>query len=456
MSASDPARKIEYLLRVILAAFVAVAVILTFWSVLRGPDLLNRDDNPRQVEAELRLQRGRIIDRDGVVLAESGGTPERVRRLYPQPAAGAAVGYYSFRYGTAGIEESYDPHLRGEPLDFWQSVERDILHRPQTGLDVRLTLDAELQATADRLLGENSGAIVLLQLPADATGAARILALASHPAYDPNRLDEQFELLMADESAPLLNRVTQGLYQPGLLTQPFFLAAAWEEGLIQLDDPVNHANRPIIINGTATYCATPPPAAATWADVLLHRCPGPMGDLADRLDLMAQTAVFSNFALTEPPSIPLQTEGGLVEPPADARLSLIGQDNLVVTPLQLGRAWAALAQDGRLPPLQLVDAVQDRTGVWQPMPPPEIAGVTAVSPETARQIHRLLPVYNDIREFSVSVLSGPAGDTNSWYLGFTSKAAPVYAVVVVLEESADVAAVERIGREMLTAVGYES
>lgn len=77
----------------------------------------------------------------------------------------------------------------------------------------------------------------------------------------------------------------QGQYQPGLVLQPFILAAALDADRIQLDGAVLNANRPVPVNGEVKRCQTTPPEDATWADVLRHRCPGPMQDLADRLGL---------------------------------------------------------------------------------------------------------------------------------------------------------------------------
>lgn len=436
-----------------MAAFLAMAAGLVYWAVVRGPAVLGRDDNPRRVEAGLRIQRGSIYDRHGALLAESVGAPGPVTRRYPLPNIGPAVGYYSFRYGVSGVEESYDGYLRGENDDFWGEALRQWLHRPQVGRDLRLTLDAALQERADTLLGEQAGAVLLLKLPeAGAAGLSETLAMASNPNYDPNLLREQFETLAADASAPLLNRATQGQYQPGLVAQPFLLAQALERGFIRLDEPVERANRTIFINGAATTCATPPPEQATWADALAHRCPGPMLDLAERMGLTEMAAALSAFGLTEPPDIPLATSKGLTGPLRDARLTAIGQDNLVVTPLQVGVAWAALAGNGRLPTLQLVNATQDTEGNWQ-MAELAMREETAVRPPIAGQILQALPAWNGIREFSALALSGPEGGANSWYLGLYPAGNPAYAVVVALEGAADLALAERIGREMLGEIG---
>jgi penicillin-binding protein A len=456
MRADDPTEKIEQLLRSLGIAFFAIVLALLFWVFWRGPAILARDDNPRQVERELRIQRGTIFDRDGRVLAETTGPPNALARRYLQSGSSPAVGYYSFRHGTSGIEESYNAYLRGDNGDLAGQMRRELLHEPQTGADLQLTLDAHIQAQTDAVLGQRAGAALLLALnPAENGEDATwdILALVSHPVYDPNRLNEQFETLIADADAPLLNRVTQGQYQPGLVLQPFLLAAALAQNALTLDEVVRHANRPVIINEVATYCATTPPEPATWADVLAHRCPGPMFDLADRLSLPLLEAIFTDFALNEPPRSPLKTNDVPYNVAEDGPLALLGQDTLVVTPLQIALAWAALGNDGRFAPLRLVMAEQDETGAWRSMEGVEVEEMaTAVDPISAAQIRQVLSTQREFVEFSALVLSGPDGSTNAWYLGLAPADDPAYALVVVVEDSDNLAEVVGVGRAVLTAV----
>jgi peptidoglycan glycosyltransferase len=425
-----PQATLQWLNRAILIGFAAIALALVYWSVARS-DILAREDNPRQFEAEFRIQRGLILDRNGVVLAENGGTAARQERLYPRPEAAAAVGYYSFRHGTAGIEESYDAHLRGDSANFWDAFARQTLHEPQVGQPVTLTLDVELQGTAVSLLHNKTGAILLLDI--SQPGTAAILALASTPSYHPSQLDENFDALLADESAPLLNRVTQGQYQPGLVLQPFIMAAALEQGLISLDETVANANRNIPINGTGIRCVSPPPQPATWADVLRYRCPGPMQDLADQLGRAGLDQIFADFGLTTTPQFALNTESPENRPLADALLAGIGQENLTVTPLQVGLAWAALVGNGRVPTPQLVITDNPPLNETDNQPP--------------NPLQRALPQHQNITEYSRLVLSGPESSTNGWYLG----AAGDYIVIVVIENSSMLAEVEEIGRELLAS-----
>lgn len=434
--------------RAILLGFLAVALSLVFWSVVRSEAILARDDNPRLVEAELRIQRGRILDRNGTVLAHTVGEPDALVRTYPFETIGPAVGYYSFRHGTAGIEAGFDEILRGESEEFTAVFNQQILHTPQIGRDVQLTLDAELQATAESLFGSvpgaPHGALVLLEI-----GTGDVLAMVSHPGYNPNRLDENFDALVQDETAPLLNRAVQGQYQPGLVLQPFILAAALDQDRIQLEGAVLNANRPVPVNGEVKRCQTTPPEEATWADVLHHRCPGPMQDLANLLGLGGLDNIFMRFGFTTQPELPLNTETAELEPLSDPLQAGIGQDNLTVTPLQVALALATLGNDGRLPTPRLVTAVEDENGIMQAQPPAPTAG-DAVTGRAARAIRQLLNKEGTL-SFAISALSGP-DSRNGWYLALTPADQPQYAIVVVVEDSEDLEVVHTIGVGMETAV----
>jgi len=165
-------------------AFSAVFILVVYWTAVRGSAILERDDNPRLVEAEQRINRGSILDANGNVLAESIEDPDGLQQRLYYPGSGPAVGYYSFDHGQAGVESSMDAVLRGGNKDPWeQYISRDLLHEEQVGADVRLTIDASWQQLATDALADNQGAIVLLSLPDNA-----VRAIASQPIYDANLL----------------------------------------------------------------------------------------------------------------------------------------------------------------------------------------------------------------------------------------------------------------------------
>lgn len=443
----DP-NKVLSLAKVLLFAFLLVAVTLIYWGVMRAPTILGRDDNPRLIETALRIQRGAILDRNGAVLAQNSGPADEQQRLYPADG-GHGVGFYSLRYGTAGAEAAFAPHLSGATADFWTILQRDLDHQPAVGEDVRLTLDLDLQQMATAALKEHDGAILLLEMPHDADGRAAVRVLASSPGYDANVLDEEFEELAADEDAPLLNRATQGQYQPGQLLQPLILAAAVDQNIVQLNDIVAEPNRPVQVNGTTLRCLAPPPQPATWVDVLRLRCPSPMRDLGIELGAERLGIIFAAFGLDRDPAFELDVATSSEEPLSDPALAAIGQENLSVTPLQIGLAMAALL-DGALPTPQIGAAIIAPDGSERPW---HLAAEPsqAVSASAAREVQQALPAVEGITEFSPLVLSGPAGSTNAWYTGHWAGDEADYIAVVVLENSAAESVAQAAGRAILRA-----
>jgi cell division protein FtsI/penicillin-binding protein 2 len=200
-----------------LAAFGLLIAALGYWTLIARDALIARNDNPRALIAFNRIQRGRILDRSGQVLAESSGLPGDYVRRYELSSA-LVVGYASFRYGLSGIEAAADTRLSGlasqDELSRWWRYE--VLGEPQIGGDVPLTLDLDGQRAAFRALNGQPGAIVKVDTP-----GGEIRVMASSPAFDPAQIDEQFESFTADSNGPLISRATLGLYQADALLRRF-------------------------------------------------------------------------------------------------------------------------------------------------------------------------------------------------------------------------------------------
>ncbi|MBI3597846.1 MAG: hypothetical protein HY201_00055 [Nitrospirae bacterium] len=133
----------------------------------------------------------------------------------------ASERYQNFRQGDRvgqfGIEQAYDTLIRGVPGQKWIEVnvvgqELNLLriNKPVEGDDIFLTLDLDLQKVAEEALGEEAGSIVAI----DPTNG-EILALVSHPAFNPNDLSEGTSAgtllsLLNDKGRPLMNRAGLG------------------------------------------------------------------------------------------------------------------------------------------------------------------------------------------------------------------------------------------------------
>lgn len=373
-------QNIRRIAQFILLGFVLIAASMLYWQVARAPGLVAREDNPRLVRAELRTQRGRLLDRRGEVLAYSDLLPDPsglggvVQRRYPQPEASHAVGYYSMRYSTDGAEAAFDPTLRGQltPLD-------RLLHRPQVGDDATLSLDLAAQCAADQALGGRRGAVILLDI---ATG--EVLTLVSHPAYDPSTLDDDWDALTSDPDAPLFNRATQGVYALGDLAKLVGLTGLLSAGI-----------------------TTPPDPHTTSLDDML----APLSDSG-----YLATARQLGFDVSPPFDLP--TGPGLLP-------DFLGQGtsrDLAVTPLHMARLAAAIADNGYMPVPTLVYAS------------PSSAADRVFAPGVAASLQAVTPRFDGLAGWAGVATPKETGDRPlSWFVGYAPADAPRLAIAIVVE-----------------------
>jgi peptidoglycan glycosyltransferase len=440
-------------------ALVLLAMTCGYWAVVRDEELHAREDNPRRVLYERRIQRGRILDRNGNALADieiaNDGT---VTRRYPTPEAGPVVGYASLRYGTGGIEAAFDTELRGLPspkpgedikeTDPWKAAWQELLHSPPQGQDIQLTLDAELQAQAQRMLEGYEGAAVLLD-----AASGEILALASSPTFDPARLEEKWENLRQDPTAPLLNRATQGLYQPGSALQTVILIETLDEGLTSLAAPVSNATATLPVDGTSLGCSVPLSRPATLADAYTAACPAPFADLGERLQRSGLEETVERWNLSTSPALSIATEAAdwnaqAISTTTALRAEVIGQGQLTVSPLHMALVGGTLANEGKMPIPRLVLRVQGPEGNWEE--PAAGTPPTIISPERAEQ---LLTTWRRYREdvaahWGVAV-AGEGQPPHAWFLGVAPADTPRYVVVILLEHPAEPHQAVEIGSDLL-------
>ena len=172
------------------------------------------------------------------------------------------------RIGQTGIEAAYDTYLRGVRgegrvlVDALGRItsEREFSQMPEAGDNIRLTIDADLQRTAEDALaygvrlahdqGEwaaNGGALVAMDV-----NSGEILALASNPTFDPDvyvgRVEEKDLQRLASKNAnlPTMNRAVAGAYPPGSTFKPFVALAAMESGLLRSDEVIQCTGEEVI------------------------------------------------------------------------------------------------------------------------------------------------------------------------------------------------------------------
>ena len=112
--------------------------------------------------------------------------------------------------GKSGLESSQNFNLLTSNAFFLEKLANEFKDQKNTGDTVVTTLDANLQNAAYNALGDNKGAVVVME---PSTG--KILAMVSKPSFDPNNVSENWDALNNDENSSLLNRATLGQYTPG-------------------------------------------------------------------------------------------------------------------------------------------------------------------------------------------------------------------------------------------------
>ncbi|MBN1954651.1 MAG: FtsW/RodA/SpoVE family cell cycle protein [Anaerolineae bacterium] len=445
VTARGPRSTEPLLLRVACGLGVALAVLAAvcgYWAVAHADALAAREDNPRRVEYEQRIVRGRIVDRAGTVLADveidASGI---VTRTYPLLEAAPVVGYASLRYGTGGIEAAFDGVLRGEAgRSAWETAWAELLHRPPHGSDVQLTLDARLQQLAQQSLGEGPGALVLVD---GQTG--QVLAMASAPTFDPGRLDEEWDQLRQNADAPLFNRVTQGLYQPGTALETVVLAQALELGLVHMTDTVAALAVPVPVDGVELSCVETPPASGDWAAAYRAACPGPFAALGEQLGAEGLREAVARWGLLEAPALELPAETGEWSP-QDPALEAVGQGSLTVSPLQMVRVAATLAGGGRVPTLRLV-APGETAG------PAPGGAQQVIEPELVQAILAAWQLYGaDILGHCGVAVAGEGRPPHAWFVGVSPAEAPRYAVAVLIEHPLDAERAAEVAVSLLAAI----
>ena len=450
---------------VVLLCFLIVSASLGYWSLIGADSLLARSDNPRQVEAERAIQRGVIMDRHEAVLAKTEQIGQSVsgqpimQRVYPFGDSASVVGYYSLRYGVGGVEAAFDSELRGTRTEI-----DHLLHRVQVGSDLKLTIDMPLQEAIIAAMGRTPGAVVVVDVP---SGAVR--ALISLPSYDPGHLDETYPLLRLNPFAPLLNRVTQGIYQPGGALQTIVLATMLTDRQ-PLDQAVTGALEPIRLNGLSMTCATSSANVTTLEEAYAQACPAPFVDATMSAPGDVQD-MFTAFGLLQAPTlIKFGTVSGRsptaltnFRDPVRLRAQASGQGDLTVTPLQMALVAATIANHGNTVTPYLAQAIRPPNSTnWQDLTavPEEHAVITAQVTDAIRTAMREAVTNGaaaaadqpNITIYGHASYAYTGVTANSWFIGFVELSDhQAIVVAVAIEGKNDPALASKIGGITLQA-----
>jgi penicillin-binding protein 2 len=385
--------------------------------------------------------------------------------------------------GQAGLEKYTEESLAGKPAASLYVVDPggqilSYLNQADAKLpqDVTTTLDKNLQIEAQKALLGLKGAVVVMEVE---TG--RVLAMASSPNFDPNLFTpenrnsaELLDDMLNDGQQRLLNRVTQGLYPLGSVFKIVGMAAALESDLYTPETTYFCGSYFEELPGERFKDWTvdkdlPPSGTLSLTQGLMRSCNPWFYHIG--LDLFRQKGaaylsdIARGFGLGSATGIDQVAEdtGQIIDPASDggAVQQGIGQGDMLVTPLQVVRFTAALANGGTLYRPQIIERITSKNGVDIYTFSPQDDGTLPVSQETLDAVSVAMrgvvrssigTANDELGDLSIPIYGktgtaeNPMGDPHAWFTGYTSSGRadkPDIAVTVIIEnggEGSEVAA----------------
>lgn len=394
-------------------------------------------------------------------LSGIGSEPAR-QRVYPHgPLASQVLGFTGVDgQGLEGVERALDGELRGgvqalvvghdargRPFDLGDGGQAE----PRGGAHVELTIDTALQRVAEdeleravREFGARAGTVVALD-----PHTGEILAMATVPRFDPNHAGNA----LADQ---MRNRAITDVYEPGSTFKAFLASAAIENDVVRPEDRVNCENGHYTV-GNRTIRDSHPHGVLSFADVIAESSNIGCAKIAERLGTERFGALVTAFGFGQPTGIDLPGEAsGLLRPVSRwGRIHLVttafGQ-GIAVTPLQLARGFAAIANGGNLLRPYIVKRVSDDDGTVRYVGQPHVER-QVMSHKTAATVTQLLVRVTEagtgkqaqIDGFTVAGKTGTAQkvdphtgrysakDRMSSFVGFVPAEDPALVVLAVLD-----------------------
>jgi penicillin-binding protein 2 len=373
--------------------------------VAKGASYYEQSVNNQIDRDVIVAERGVLYDRDGTLLAWNDQDNEGVngfpmRAYIDSLGVGQLVGYvtypqkdtagffYKTEYeGINGSEALFNTELAGtngerlvEVNVLGEVISEHEVNQPVPGQDVYLSIDAELSEAMYQIVagavdeaGFRSGAGAIMDVH---TG--EILAMTSFPSYDPEIMSdgddrEQIVAYNEDDRFPFLNKVVGGTYIPGSIVKPFVAYGALAEeiispnkvivsnGYITVPNPYNPSNPSRFNDWRVQGPMTMREAIAFSSNVYFYIIGGGFGDQKG-LGITKMYEYYTKFGLGEKTDIALANEqAGNVPNPVwkkevfdddwrlgDTYFTAIGQYGFLATPIQMLRAYAALANGGTL------------------------------------------------------------------------------------------------------------
>lgn len=418
-----------------MAIFICMIGYFIYFQAIKSEEIISSAYNPRLSSFAEHVVRGDILSADGAVLATTkiseDGTEERV---YPYNDMFAhVVGYAS--NGNFGVESEENFSLMRSHSFFILQILNDIRDEKNQGDSVVTTLDYDVQEAAYEALGNNDGAVVVLEVE---TG--KILGMVSKPDFDPNTIEEKWDSIVEDsDTARLLNRATQGLYAPGSTFKIITTLEYMREQGIDADYHYNCTGE-LTENGTTIHCVNGNVhGELNLQSAFAQSCNTTFSSIGLDLNVTKWQSLASQLLFNETLPSRLDTKQSKFVLSVDDEVgkvmqTSIGQGDTAVTPLHMAMLAAAIANDGVMMESYVVDSVvRDNGTVVKSYKPSEYGSVLSKKEAEALQSMMEAVVESGTggklagQSYDAAGKTGSAefgtikGQSHAWFIGYASK-----------------------------------
>lgn len=454
-------RNIKRGLGIILILFLMLGIYLCYALIFYGDRWFANSYNSRvRLDGwQPKIIPGDILDRNGNILATTKETKEKnpktgemqtyYYRSYYDGSERAksiahVVGFHDPDLGRSGVEAFYIRYLMGYNNSFLERIYQKAILPQERGNDVVLTIDFKLQQYIDDIMGKHNGAAVVLNVH---TG--EILAMVSHPTYNPNKLGSKME------GDRLYNRVTNGLYPPGSIFKVITAVSALEniEGIMEKEFSCDGK---LELNGEIIPCYNKEKHGnISLSKAMSYSCNTAFAQLGvdlGRNNLLKTAELFGfnhDFLFKDiklvASKLPLKSNA----PNGKLGWTAIGQGDVLVTPMHMAMVGAAIANDGIMMEPKLLKQVIGRNDkIIKDFDPKPFRKVT--SAENAEIIQKMLiDVVEEGTGKSAKIagvnIAGKTGTAekqgengewknNAWFIGFAPADKPSLSIAIVLED----------------------
>jgi peptidoglycan glycosyltransferase len=462
-------KQIRRLAVALLACYLVLFVQLNVLAVGKQQELNADPRNNRQTERDFNRPRGPILAADGTVLARSVPTTRgdefRYQRQYPTgDLFGNITGYYTYSFGSTGIERTQNDVLMGDTTDQKLRAIGGLFSGDNNTGTVLLTVRPDVQQVAADALGTREGSVVVMD---PHTGA--VISMISYPRFDPAvvavhnaaEAEKALTFLNASPGKPLLANAYQERYMPGSSFKVITTSIAFENGVTSLDREFPSTTEFIppqttdpIQNFGGTACG------GSMAVVFYRSCNIPFAQLA--LDVGPEKMVEGTkkwgigeqlpFDLPAPAASSFGEVSDFTNQLPLLAIGGFGQGSTTMVPLHMAMVASTIANGGDMMKPHVVDATLDHNGGVLTQTAPSV-WKTPISSTTAETLTNLMidvvnqgtgkPMQLD-GGIQAAAKTGTAQlnttgpeRSNAWIIGFAPAEAPQYAVAVVLKGGPD-------------------